>query len=618
MNIIWDCETYPNCYLMCAHNTDMGVRRQFEISQFVDQTDQLLQFIGSLDNPFSCDYMIGFNSLGFDYPILHMIWQMKKVTPQQIYKKAMAIINAPDSAKFQHMIWPSDRRVPQIDLFKIHHFDNKARMTSLKALQFNMKMKNIRDLPFPPGTVLTEAQVDVLREYCWNDVEATRLFYEQSKDMIDFRFEMSKSLPTGDVLNYSDVKLGKSIFQHHLEKAGVQCYEFGPTGRIPKQTPRPIMHLADCVPPYVQFANPEFDGIKRYFQAAVVTQTKGAFDGLVAKVGGLEFVFGQGGIHASVENERFEATKDMMILDIDVTGMYPAFAIENGLFPEHLGPKFVEVYRHLREKRAEHKKGSTANAALKLAMNGVYGASGDKFSIFYDPLFTMKVTVGGQLVMANLAERLLQVEGLRIIQANTDGITMYLPRTAKFIVDWVCAEWSRITKLQLESVEYQTMCIADVNSYIAKTVDGKVKRKGRYEYDVEWHQNASMLVVPKVAEKVLLDGAKLVPTLRQWPDVMDFMARVKVPRNSILVGADDDGERPLENTQRYYASTRGVYLFKYMPPLAKNPNEWRRLGVMAGQKVVPCNDLLALEGQMINIDFHWYEKEIEKLTLGVM
>jgi hypothetical protein len=162
------------------------------------------------------------------------------------------------------------------------------------------------------------------------------------------------------------------------------------------------------------------------------------------------------------------------------------------------------------------------------------------------------------------------------------------------------------------------MCVADVNSYIAKTVDGKVKRKGRYEYDVEWHQNASSLVVPKVAEKVLLEGAKLVPTLRQWGDVMDFMERVKVPRSSLLVGADEDGERPLENMQRYYASTEGVYLFKYMPPLAKKPFEWRRFSVLAGQLVRPCNDLRELDGQLINIDYHWYEKEIEKLTLGVM
>ena len=60
--------------------------------------------------------------------------------------------------------------------------------------------------------------------------------------------------------------------------------------------------------------------------------------------------------------------------------------------------------------------------------------------------------------------------------------------------------------------------------------DGSVKRKGAYEYKVGWHQNAGGLVVPKVAEKVLTQGAPIRQTIEQWPDVMDFMLRTKVPR----------------------------------------------------------------------------------------
>ena len=624
MDVVFDCEVYPNCFLLNAKNTQTGLTKHFEISQFRDDSPLLHAFVNALI--MNKARMVGFNSLGFDYPILHMIRQMGRATPKQIYDKAMAMLNVPDSQKWLHMVRQSDREVPQIDLFKIHHFDNKARMTSLKALEFNMRLKNISDLPFPPGTVLTKEQIEVLRAYCWNDVEATEEFYKHTLPQIEFREQMARQI-TGDVMNYSDVKLGKAIFQYHLERSGVECYTYGPDGRIPKQTPREYMRLAECVPKYVQFNTPEFERIRQLYLSTVITQTKGAFDGISAKVGGLDFVFGTGGIHASVENERFDSgycpnrMTDMMILDIDVTGMYPAFAIENGLYPEHLGPKFVEVYRKLREQRAQFKKGSVENAALKLAMNGVYGASGDKFSIFYDPLFTMKVTVGGQLVIAMLAEQLLEISGLRIIQANTDGITMYLPKSAKIIADMICWKWEMITRLSLEQAEYKTMCIADVNSYIAQTVDGKVKRKGRYEYDVEWHQNASALVVPKIAEKVLLEGADALGTLTCWPDKADFYSRVKVPRSSMLVFEQpetpfsDKSEVPLENTQRFYASVGGGYLFKYMPPLAKKPDEWRRIGVMSGQTVCPCNNL---DHAVLPIDYHWYLKEIEKLTLGVL
>ena len=47
-----------------------------------------------------------------------------------------------------HTVKPTDRYVDQLDLFLIHHFDNRARSTSLKVLEFNMRADNISDLPF--------------------------------------------------------------------------------------------------------------------------------------------------------------------------------------------------------------------------------------------------------------------------------------------------------------------------------------------------------------------------------------------------------------------------------------------------------------------------------------
>ncbi len=37
--------------------------------------------------------------------------------------------------------------VEQIDLFKIHHFDNKNRRVSLKRLEFEMDLENIEEMP---------------------------------------------------------------------------------------------------------------------------------------------------------------------------------------------------------------------------------------------------------------------------------------------------------------------------------------------------------------------------------------------------------------------------------------------------------------------------------------
>lgn len=611
MKIVYDIETFPNCFQLCAKDDESGLTWAFEISPWRDDCEQIIDWLDWLHDCGAT--MVGFNNLGFDYPVIHFLYRARKVTAAQLYEKAKSIFESEN--KFDHMVYPSDRVVPQIDLFRLHHFDNHARATSLKTLEFNMRLDNIHDLPFAPGTHLNEQQSKVLMDYCAHDVKATQLFHEQSKEAIQFREKIAAEYK-GDIVNFSDVKLGKTIFQKYLEDNGVECYDLGPNGRTPKQTPRPVIALSACIPNYIYLFTKGFRDILEIFQSKVITETKGAFKDLAVPMRGLTYVFGTGGIHASVEQGHFVANDMMMILDIDVTSMYPSIAIENGYYPEHLGPKFVEVYRKLRAERLKYPKGSVENAALKLALNGVYGASGDKFSIFYDPLFTMKITVGGQLMMAMLIERLLDIPLLEVIQANTDGVTVYVPKECEKLVMDACAQWESITRLSLEYAKYSKMFVADVNSYLAQSVDGKVKRKGRYEYDVDWHQNASCLVVPKIAERVLLHNEDPDQLLRTWPDEMDFMLRAKVPKTShLILMKAGQSKVMLENTQRYYISQSGGELVKVMPPLARKPNEWRHIGINKGFLVCPCNDI---NEAVEPINYDWYKAEIDSLTYGVM
>ena len=609
--IAYDIETFPNCFLLCAQYLQTGKQNTFEISDRCNDHDALRKWLLGLR---SYDVeMVGFNNIGFDYPVLHFILTTRCQDPKAIYDKAMSIINSQD--RFTHLVKPSDYWVKQIDLFKIHHFDNKARTTSLKALEFNMRLPNIAGLPFDVGSTLTPDQISKLTDYCFNDVAATIAFAEQTKQQIAFRRELSKRY-NFDFMNCADVKIGKDIFRIELEKAGITCYDYSPdTGRTPRQTPRTSINLADCIPQSIVFHHPEFNQVLETLKNTTITETKGALKDLTATVDGLEFVFGTGGLHASVENMTFKSNDEWAIYDVDVTSLYPSLAIEGGYYPEHLGPKFVDVYRQLREQRITFPKGSSENAMLKLALNGVYGASNDKFSIFYDPLFTMKITISGQLELAMLAGRLLDVPSLKIIQVNTDGITLYMKREYGQRVNKVCGSWTNTTGLMLEHVEFDTIAIADVNSYIARTVDGKIKRKGRYEYCTEWHQNASALVVPKVAEQVILEGKPIAETVRNWPDKMDFMIRAKVPRGSRLIGEPEWLFGECERLQRYYVSTDGPELIKIMPPLPKAPDTYRRIAIQKSCKVCLCNDMCNATAP---IDYGWYINEVEKLVLGVL
>lgn len=608
---VYDTETYPNVFTFAAESADCPIKVMFEVSPWKNDSAALLAFLHHLAATKA--QMIGFNNTSFDYPVLHTALKMGQFNPAVLYEKAQAMINSQENDdRWVHSVYPSDRIIEQIDLMKIHHFDNKAKATSLKMLEFNMRADNVEDLPFPVGTVLNADQTAQLKHYNAHDVAMTKSFYLKSLDMISFREELTRKYQR-DFMNHNDTKIGKDYFVMQLEAAGVPCYTYGPDGRTPKQTKRPVIHLKDAILPWINLEHPEFKRVLEWLKGQTITETKGVFKNLKATVDGLEYVFGLGGIHASVESQVVEADDEYMLVDIDVESYYPSTAIAQRFKPEQYPDVFCDIYANLKEQRKKYPKGSAENAMLKLALNGVYGDSNNQFSVFYDPLMTMQITLNGQLLLCYLVERMREnVAGLSVIQANTDGITLKLPRSEKYIFDAVVEGWEQVTKLKMEQVEYSRMFIRDVNSYIAETVTGKRKLKGAYMYDRGWHQDHSALVVAKVAEKVLLDGAPIRETVENWPDIMDFMMRIKVPRNSHLTLEVDGNQLPLQRITRYLVSKSGGSLFKWLAPL-KGKTDWRKIGAQCGWKVTPCNDVKHANRDDIN--YEYYIQEVEKLCL---
>ena len=607
---VFDLETYPNVFTAAFEHAEYPLRVSFEVSQYCNDGPELLRFLFWLKTDGT--KLVGFNNIGFDYPILHTLLRMGKADYAALYDKCQAIINTPETHRFQHLVKPSEYFIPQIDLFKIHHFDNAARATSLKSLEFNMRSESIQDLPFPVGTALNQEQITTLRQYNAHDVAQAKKFYHHSKAMLAFRDELSAKYGR-DFTNHNDTKIGKDYFVMELERAGVACYDFGPKGRTPRQTPRPSIALADAILPWIKFEHPEFQRVLDWLKTQTITETKGVFKDVVAGVGGLDLVFGTGGIHASVEQAVVRADDEYTIIDLDVTSYYPNLAIKNGFAPEHLGAPFVHIYGDLFEQRKKYDKKSAESAMLKLALNGVYGDSNNKFSVFYDPLFTMRITLNGQLLLCLLAEQLLMVPALSIVQVNTDGITVKVKRDS---YDWLrdtCREWEHLTRLNLEEVHYDRMYVRDVNSYLAVTTDGKVKRKGAYEYVLGWHQNAGALVVPKVVEQVLVHDKPIRKTVEEWPDVMDFMLRTKVPRSGKLQW----GEQYVQNITRYYVAKGGQPLTKWLPPrggVKKDGtprDQWRSFAVESGWNVQVCNEV----NTDLPIDYEYYIKEVEALVM---
>ena len=430
---IYDCETFPNAFTCAAewlHNERSAV---WEISHRRDDRRGLFdwfEYHRAQQAP-----MIGFFSLKFDYPLLHWLWKNPNATVEQIYDYSRHLSTLFDG--WNGVIWDRDRFAPQIDLFHIHHFDNIAKRTDLKSLQINMRSETVVDSPVPFGVHVTDAQIDHdIIPYNKHDVKRTKQFAWYSMDAIKFRVGLIPQFGI-EVLNFNDVKIGVKLFEKKL--GDEVCYDRSSGRKEKRQTPRYRVALNEIIFPYIQFSNPEFQRIHAWLREQVLlpsefnteenatVETKGVFKGVNADVGGVKFVFGTGGCHASVHAMKFKAGNGWVIEDIDVEALYPTIAIVNSLAPEHLGDAFRRAYPEIKAERKKHAKGTYENGALKLANNGPWGQSNNKHSVFFDPKYAMTVPINGQLMICMLAEWLITVPTLQIIQVNTYGITYRIP-----------------------------------------------------------------------------------------------------------------------------------------------------------------------------------------------
>lgn len=750
----YDLETFKHVFMAEFTHIASGHRYVFEVSRRRNDSVAFIQFIHQLRDSGARGF--GFNNEGFDYLIIHHLYERFQetggFTSLDAYDKAQEIIqpkvhavahylvkhcgydlwSAHDAAqyltkidkklvpgalsqaghgshgaqiytlidtftenRFGLMIWPDKRLFTQGDLYKIHHFDNKSRRTSLKKIEINRRSRTVIDLPYSPHEPLTDQQIDELLAYMGHDVAETVEFYMLSLKEIATRDELAKKYPgLGDVLNFNDTKIGKKFFEQELEAAspGV-CYTRDGGRRKPRQTHRPTIRIADVISPRVQLHHPNMRYTLEFLRGQILTpddvgteegsdsaQTKGFFSkfdtvlwpdgsitttealsaeqkkevadrggkrlasssgkGKVSSVmDGFVFDFGTGGIHGSLHATSVHEDDEWEIWDWDVASYYPNLAISNRYYPAHLSEKFCEIYEQVYEMRSQYPKKThpTENGLFKLALNGVYGDSNNKFSPFYDPQYTMSITINGQLMLCMLSEWLTQSymqDGrvvpngcVQMIQANTDGITVKVRKTHVEWMNSICKLWENHTGLTLESVRYSAMHLRDVNSYMAvKHADGSVKRIGAYAYETPlenpgtrellWHKDHSMRVVAKAAEARLVHGTPIADFILAHRDPFDFMKMLKVPKSMRVEERYPDGrEQRVQNTGRYYVSTAGASLTKIMPPLKKNPGVERHSGIESGWLCKSCND--ASEFNWHDLNWLYYIREAEKLTSWV-
>ncbi len=618
---VMDYETLINCFVAVFTDYRTDDTKVFVIHKTKNEFTDLARFL--FNNANEEIYHISFNGISFDSQITEFILReydyLEELSAEDIahnlYMQAQNVIersNAGDFPEFSER----EMKIKQLDVFKLNHWDNPAKRSSLKWIQFSMDWYNVRDMPIHHSTyITTQEEIETITTYCVNDVRSTKQIMLLSKEQIMLRKTLTNEYNI-NLYSASEPKISKELFLLFLsQKMGINKYDLKQM-----RTVRNEIVIGNIILEYINFNRKEFKSIHDKFKTLVLDpeNTKGGFKYSVTHKG-VKTDFGLGGVHGATSAGVYEAKDGMIILTSDVTSFYPNLAIRNGWSPAHL-PKeeFCEQYEWFFEERKKIPKSDPKNYVYKIILNSTYGLSNDKNSFLYDPEFTMRITINGQLSLLMLYEMLSDgIPGSIPLMQNTDGLEMMIPEGYKDKYFEICTQWEQLTNLQLEHDEYQKIILADVNNYIAVFKSGKTKCKGRFEFkDLALHKNKSSLIVSKAIYAYFIDNIVPEVFIQQNRNIFDYCIGVKKKGDWFFMETCfSKGIRTdtiLQGVVRYYVSNNGCKIIKV------NSADGRETQTEAGkwmQTVFNEHQELPWSEYDVNDDYYLDKvyKEIEKI-----
>lgn len=317
----------------------------------------------------------------YDTPIInyiidyHQIMQYKTYREicQSIYNLNRLIITSTDGNFTSWSKWKYKVYFESLDLLTML-YSQKLRI-GLKEMQVTMQYPNVQEYDGDFTADLPTSEIPNMVSYCDNDVNSTEALLYRCKKDIDLRIAIEDEYGV-KVLNKDGVNIGmKIITQKYLEKTGQTWNQIkdlrSPCERIP---------LKDVILPFIEFKTPVLQKLLSEIKELTVSPGR---KGLEKKfiLGGVEHLFSVGGLHSVNSPEEIIPNENQILVDKDVTSLYPSMIIEHEFYPKHLGREFLEVYKQIKDERVAAKKAGNKikNETLKLALNGLSGWNIIKF-----------------------------------------------------------------------------------------------------------------------------------------------------------------------------------------------------------------------------------------------
>jgi DNA polymerase elongation subunit (family B) len=577
--IVIDTEVFKNLFLLCGLILETGDR--FHIwGHEEDACDRLKELMKS-NNTF-----ITFNGNRYDMPVISYFMTGKtteetKALGDKIIQENLMPWEAEKSFGFKISM------MDHIDLIEV-----APSFVSLKTYGARMNMPVIQDLPFHHDSIIEEDDFDVVLKYCHNDLDTTAELYNRLQGQLQLRVEISKEYGF-DARSKSDSQVAEQMFMKKLKLK-----------RKEPVIPKAVSYKA---PEFIQFKTAELqDLLKRMESHSFDVAESGHVilpdflkDGLV-NIGKGIYQMGVGGLHSQHDRKVCYVTDDEnCVVDYDVASYYPAIMLNCNLIPMNTGVKFLEEYRKVFHRRLEGKRAGNMVIAdsLRIALNGTFGKTANKYSPLYSPDVMINITLTGQLTLLNLIET-LEYHKINVISANTDGIMLYYRKFGHPVVEKIIKDFSQRTGFIFEATPYRCVALKDVNNYYAVKEDRSVKIKGIYSAPT-LSKNPTAPVVSKAVANWLSRGTPFEETLKN-ASLTDFISV-----RSVTGGGVQSGEY-LGRVVRWYQTT------EQLPPIVYSTN---------GNKVAKTDGARACMILPKNIpedlNFDWYFQAIIKTVKDI-
>jgi len=539
--IILDCETYKNYFLLSMIDTISGKIRDFELYEGHSFDAKTVQTI--LRNHTT----LGFNSLNYDLPVI--VAALRGDTNAQIKQLSDDIINS-------EQVWPVLKKHKITMLQAFDHIDIMPLpigQASLKIYGGRLHAPKMQELPIEPSALIAPEQREVLRHYCHNDLQVTRILYDELRPQIALREQMSEQYGI-DLRSNSDAQIAESVIKHELEAKDIDCTR--PTVKIGTK-------YKYTTPKHITFKSQLFNDLVTMIERVdFVVGANGQIalpDELLKKISydGAEYQLGIGGIHSCESYQAVIAQDDECLFDIDVASYYPYLVIDGQYYPKHLTREFLTVYESIVNRRieAKRKKDTVTADSLKITVNGSFGKFGSKYSFLYSPDLLINTTITGQLTLLMLIE-MITLSGGSVKSANTDGIVILCKRDNVQQIRDTVSLFELTTIFNMEYTEYRALYSINVNNYLAVKPDGKVKGKGQFAIG-GLAKNPTNTISVKAAIAYLTQQTPIHDTILQCQDIRDF-----VTLRTVKGGAVKDGQA-IGKSIRWYHSTSTMTAIHY-------------------------------------------------------